>query len=107
VDASNAAAVAAAFATVGQGAPCPLCAGILNPAAAASIALLGETPGTIVTFVAWEDTLYGDYNYNDMIFAFTDPIRGVPEPITLAMFGFGLATLVGFRMRSRRQPSKN
>ncbi len=92
VDASNAGAVATAFTTVGQGA--------LDPAAAASIALLGETPGTIVTFVAWEDTLNGDYNYNDMIFAFTDPVT-VPEPMSLAMFGFGLVALVGFGRRIR------
>ena len=95
VDASNAGAVAAAFAGFGQGP--------INPAASASIGFLGETPGTIVTFVAWEDTLYGDYDYNDMIFAFTDPPVGkVPEPLTLAIFGFGLAALAGFRRRMRK-----
>ena len=96
VDAGNAAAVAAAFATFGQGA--------LDPAAAASIGLLGETPGTIVTFVAWEDTLSGDYDYNDLIFAFTDPIpRGaVPEPMSLAMFGVGFVFLAGFSRRTRK-----
>jgi hypothetical protein len=96
VDAGNAGDVAAAFAGFGQGA--------LDPAAAASIALLGETPGTIVTFVAWEDTLNGDYDYNDMIFAFTDPVvvAAVPEPLTLAMFGFGLAALVVLHRRIRK-----
>ncbi len=95
VDASNASAVAAAFDSFGQGA--------INPAAAASISTLGETSGTVVTFVAWEDTINGDYDYNDFIFAFTDPpAAAVPEPMTLAMFGFGLAALVGFRRQWRR-----
>jgi hypothetical protein len=96
VDASDTAAVATAYATFGQGA--------LDPAAAASIALLGHTPGTIITFVGWEDRLGGDYDYNDLIFAFADPVTvaAVPEPITLAMFGFGLAALAGFRRRMHK-----
>jgi hypothetical protein len=98
VDASDAAAVAAAFETFGVGA--------LNPIPAASIAALGETPGTVVTFVEWEDRMGGDYDYNDFIFAFTDPPppgpASVPEPMSLAMFGFGLAGLIGFRMRMRK-----
>jgi hypothetical protein len=93
VDASNAAAVAAAYNIFGQG--------TLLPAAATSIALLGQTPDTVVTFVGWEDRLRGDYDYNDLIFAFTDPPReptNVPEPETLAIFTIGL---VGFGMFRR------
>lgn len=91
VNAGNATAVAAAYSIFGQGP--------LAYAAAASIASLGETPGTIVTFVGWEDVVGGDYDYNDLIFAFTDPVGAVPEPLTLAIFGVGLAGLIGFRKR--------
>ena len=82
VDASDAGAVAGAYALYGQGA--------LPFAAAASIATLGLTPNTSVTFVAWEDRLWGDYDYNDLIFAFTDPPVAIDEPGALALFGVGL-----------------
>jgi PEP-CTERM motif len=97
VNASDANAVAAAYSIFGQGA--------LLPAAAASIALLGEVPGTVVTFVGWEDRIGGDYDYNDLIFAFTDPREPVPEPASLAVFGFGLAGLVAFGALRRRMPT--
>ena len=89
VDASDPGAVAAAYALYGQGA--------LPSAAAASIAALGLSPETVVTFVAWEDRLHGDYDYNDLIFAFTDPAVAVTEPATLALFGMGLFGLAMFR----------
>ena len=103
VDASDAAAVAAAYSIFGQGA--------LNPLAAASIASLGQTPGTIVTFVGWEDRIGGDYDYNDLIFAFTDPIIPsapvtVPEPTAIALFGFGLS-LIGLWANRRRDRWKS
>lgn len=96
VSAADASAVAAAYSIFGQGA--------LAPAAAASIASLGQMPGTSITFVGWEDTLYGDFDYNDMIFAFTDPPAPapVPEPMTIAVFGFGLLALAGLRWRRLR-----
>jgi hypothetical protein len=90
VDAGDAGAVDAAYGIFGEGA--------LPGAAAASIALLGQTPGTVITFVGWEDRTNGDFDYNDLIFAFTDPV-GVPEPSTLALFAFGLAALAGFGRR--------
>jgi len=92
VSASDAAAVNAAFETFGFGP--------LTSAGADPIAALGETPGTVVTFVEWEDRIGGDYDYNDFVFAFTYPVP-VPEPMTLAMFGFGLAALAGFAWRTR------
>jgi len=100
VDASNAAAVAAAYSYFGQGS--------LAAAAGSSIASLGATAGTVVTFVGWEDRLYGDYDYNDFIFAFTnqaprspDPTQTVPEPSALAMFGMGLLGFGAMRRRKR------
>ena len=94
VSASDPNAVNAAFETFGFGP--------LTPAGAAPIALLGQTPGTSVTFVEWEDRIGGDYDYNDFVFAFTDPPADVPEPMTLAMFGFGLAALVAFGRRIQK-----
>jgi hypothetical protein len=93
VSASDTTAVNAAFETFGFGP--------LTSAGADPIAALGETPGTVITFVEWEDRIGGDYDYNDFVFAFTDPVP-VPEPTTLAMFGFGLAAFVGFRRRIRK-----
>lgn len=95
VDASNYSAVNTAWETFGFGA--------LTPGGYAPIAALGETPGTVVTFVEWEDRVGGDYDYNDFVFAFTDPpVTDVPEPMTLAMFGFGLAAIGAFRRRVRK-----
>jgi hypothetical protein len=96
VSASDPAAVNAAFETLGFGA--------IASAYADPIAALGRTPGTSVTFVEWEDRIGGDYDYNDFVFAFTDPPSAIaaPEPMTLAMFGFGLAALVGFGRRVRK-----
>ena len=96
VDASDPAAVNAAFETLGFG---PIVSTYADP-----IAALGQVPGTSVTFVKWEDKIGGDYDYNDFVFAFTDPpaVAAVPEPMTIAMFGLGLAGLIGFGRIARR-----
>lgn len=73
------------------------------PAAAASA--LAGLPN--VTFVAWEDrdaSNGSDFDYNDLIFAFSNTTSGtVPEPLSLSLFGIGLLGLaaVGFA-RTRR-----
>jgi hypothetical protein len=64
VNAGDAAAVAAAYALYGQGA--------LSSVAAQAIAALAANGKTTVTFVGWEDRAGGDYDYNDLIFAFTN-----------------------------------
>lgn len=72
-------------------------AGPLNPTVAAIIAALPA--GTSVTFVGWEDRVNGDYDYNDLIFAFTNLTTSrVPEPGTLALLGIAL---VGLRLVRR------
>jgi hypothetical protein len=74
-----------------------------GPAAAALAGLSGS-----VTFVGWEDKTLGqgsDFDYNDLIFAFanTRTTTTVPEPLTLSLFGAGLAgaAFVG-RRRSKK-----
>jgi len=86
--------------------------GVSAPAGmAAQLAAAGMT-GTI-TFVAWEDrNINGpgtDYDYNDLIFAFSNIAVGctescpVPEPLTLSLFGAGLAGAAAFRRRRKSQ----
>ena len=93
--ANDYAAVAAAYSIFGQGP--------LGSAAASAIALLGAVPETSITFVGWEDRVGGDFDYNDIIFAFTDPPAGrVAEPETIAMMGFGLLGFLALRRRKAK-----
>jgi hypothetical protein len=70
--------------------------------------IAGLPAGTSVTFVGWEDRLASqgsDFDYNDLIFAFTNVgTARVPEPLTLSLFGAGLAGAAAFR---RRRKNKN
>lgn len=70
-------------------------------AAAPGIAAASALPN--VTFVGWEDKMIGDPNpdwdYNDLIFAFsaTRPNNQTPEPLTLSLMGAGLLGAFGLR----------
>lgn len=73
--------------------------GTLPSAAAAALAGLSN-----VTYVGWEDrdaTNHSDFDYNDLIFAFSNTAPnnnpGVPEPLTLALMGAGLVGAFGLR----------
>ena len=61
--------------------------------AAADTALAGL--GGSITFIGWEDLTLdqdSDFDYNDLIFAFANTrLTEVPEPLTLSLFGAGLA----------------
>jgi hypothetical protein len=66
--------------------------GALPGAAATALAGLSGS----ITFVGWEDATLGgssDFDYNDLIFAFANTrlTTEVPEPLTLSLFGAGLA----------------
>jgi hypothetical protein len=63
-----------------------------------------------ITFVGWEDKTLADgsdFDYNDLIFAFANTsttTTGVPEPLTLSLFGAGIAgaALVGRRRKKAK-----
>jgi hypothetical protein len=71
--------------------------GALPSAAATALAGLSN-----VTFVAWEDhdaTTGSDFDYNDLVFAFSNTSASVPEPLSLSLLGAGLFFLAGLRRR--------
>jgi hypothetical protein len=74
--------------------------GALPDAAASALAGLPN-----VTFVAWEDrdaTNGADFDYNDLVFAFSNTTtEGVPEPASLLLVGGALAWVVGRRRVKR------
>ena len=63
--------------------------------------------GMSVTYVGWEDLKAGqgsDFDYNDLIFAFANTTtRQVPEPLTMSLFGAGLAGAAWARRRHKNK----
>lgn len=63
--------------------------------------------GMSVTYIGWEDLTKGqgsDFDYNDLIFAFANTTTNkVPEPLTLSLFGAGVA---GAAWAKRRKDKK-
>lgn len=56
------------------------------------------------TLVSFEDLFDGPFNFNDLSFSFTNTSSTqVPEPVTLAMFGTGVAGLLLRRRRATRR----
>jgi hypothetical protein len=72
------------------------------PGAAATV--LAGLPGSI-TYIGWEDLIAGqnsDFDYNDLIFAFVNTSIAVPEPLTLSLFGAGIAGAALLRRRKAK-----
>jgi len=71
------------------------------PQSAADIIASLMTSNSVVRYVAFEDRVGGDYDYNDFVFAVIDPpTNGVPEPASLFLVGAGLAGMAARRRRS-------
>lgn len=76
-----------------------------------SSALMAQLAGyKNVTFVGFEDrnmAEHSDWDYNDLIFAFSNTAPsgnpGVPEPLTLSLFGAGLAGLAGWGFARKKR----
>jgi hypothetical protein len=73
--------------------------GALPGAAAAAIAGLSGP----VLYVGFEDRRGGDYDYNDLIFAFSSVRVQIPEPTSLVLFGVGLLGVSATRRLRRKK----
>lgn len=64
--------------------------------------------GQSITYVGWEDhtlSQQSDFDYNDLIFAFantTTRTTELPEPLTISLFGAGLAGAAWTRWRRKK-----
>ena len=80
--------------------------GALLPGAQSAIDAL-IAAGKSITYVGWEDLTAGqssDFDYNDLIFAFAGTqITQVPEPVTVSLFGAGLAGAAWMRRRKSKK----
>jgi hypothetical protein len=78
------------------------------PSGADSVIAALIASGQTITYIGWEDRMLGqpqaDWDYNDLIFAFanTTTTTQVPEPLTLSLFGAGLAGAAVLRRRRRK-----
>jgi hypothetical protein len=76
----------------------------LGAVPAAAQTALNALSGSI-TYIGWEDLTSGqgsDFDYNDLIFAFANTqLTAVPEPLTLSLFGAGLAGAAWMHRRKK------
>ena len=80
------------------------------PSAAATVIAALVASGDSVTYVGFEDAVAADnsdFDYNDLIFAFANTVSspsGVPEPLTISLFGMGLAgaAYIGRRRKNKQ-----
>jgi hypothetical protein len=81
--------------------------GALLPGAQSALDAL-TAAGKSITFVGWEDLSAAqgsDFDYNDLIFAFANTriTTNVPEPLTVSLFGAGLAGAAWLRRRKSKR----